>query len=72
VGAGRRVDDFSQAIRAATERALEDDYALGIGPPTAGSFHGVDLRRLAAVELGFGVRGRRAGSIQLADMAFQP
>ena len=35
-------------------------------------FHGVDLRRLAAVELRFGVRGLRTGSIQLADMAFQP
>ena len=29
------VDYFSQAIRAATERALEDDYALVVGPPTA-------------------------------------
>ena len=36
-----------------------------------GRFRGVDLRRLAAVELRFGVRGRRTGSIQLADMAFQ-
>jgi hypothetical protein len=36
-----------------------------------GHFRGVDLRRLAAVELRFGVRGRRSGSIQLADMAFQ-
>lgn len=37
-----------------------------------GRFRGVNLRRLAAVELRFGVRGRRTGSIQLADMAFQP
>jgi hypothetical protein len=37
-----------------------------------GLFRGVDLRRLAAVELRFGVRERRTGSIQLADMAFQP
>jgi DNA-binding LacI/PurR family transcriptional regulator len=28
------VDYFNQAIRAATERALEHDYALVIGPPT--------------------------------------
>jgi hypothetical protein len=34
-------------------------------------FRGVDLRRVAAVELRFGVRGRRTGSIQLADLAFQ-
>ena len=36
-----------------------------------GRFRGVDLRRLAAVELRFGVRGRQSGSIQLADLAFQ-
>ena len=36
-----------------------------------GRFRGVDLHRLAAVELRFGVRGRRTGSIQLADMDFQ-
>jgi len=35
------------------------------------SFRGVDLRQVAAVELRFGVRGRRTGSIQLADLAFQ-
>ena len=35
-------------------------------------FRGVDPHRLAAVELRFGVRGRQTGSIQLADMAFQP
>jgi hypothetical protein len=34
-------------------------------------FRGVDLRGVAAVELRFGVRGRRTGSIQLADMGFQ-
>ena len=34
-------------------------------------FRGVDLHRLADVELRFGVRGRRTGSIQLADMALQ-
>jgi hypothetical protein len=35
------------------------------------SFGGVDLHRLATVELRFGVRGRPTGSIQLADMALQ-
>jgi len=34
-------------------------------------FPGVDLHRLAGVELRFGVRGRPTGSIELADMALQ-
>jgi hypothetical protein len=34
-------------------------------------FDGVDTRRLRAVELRFGVRGRRRGQVQLADLAFQ-
>jgi hypothetical protein len=34
-------------------------------------FPGVDLHRLAGVELRFGVRGRPTGSIELADMAVQ-
>ena len=36
-----------------------------------GRFRGVNVRRMAAVELRFGVRGRRTGSILLADMACQ-
>jgi hypothetical protein len=31
----------------------------------------MDLRALAAIELQFGVRGRRTGVVQVADMAFQ-
>jgi len=34
-------------------------------------FPGVDLHRLAGVELRFGVRGRPTGSIELADLALQ-
>ena len=34
-------------------------------------FPGMDLHRLAGVELRFGVRGRPTGSIELADMALQ-
>ncbi len=35
------------------------------------AFDGVDLERIRSVGLGFGVRGRRHGQVQLADLAFQ-
>jgi hypothetical protein len=34
-------------------------------------FDGVDLHNLRAVKLRFGVRGRRRGQVQIADLAFQ-
>ena len=35
------------------------------------AFAGLDLERIRSVEIGFGVRGRRHGQVQLADLAFQ-
>lgn len=68
--AGVAAERFSSALDPSLGSRLRQLLLSDVRIPLR-RFRGVDLRRLAAVELRFGVRGRRTGSIQLADMAFQ-
>jgi hypothetical protein len=68
--AGVAAERFSSALDPPVGTGLRQLLLNDVRIPLT-RFRGVDLRRLAAVELRFGVRGRRSGAIQLADMAFQ-
>jgi len=67
-------------------RAAAENFSHALDPPVGDrtrqmllgdvtipltSFAGVDLERIRSVGLGFGVRGRRHGQVQIADLAFQ-
>jgi hypothetical protein len=68
--AGVAAERFSSALDPPVGTGLRQLLLNDVRIPLT-RFRGVDLRRLAAIELRFGVRGRRSGAIQLADMAFQ-
>ena len=71
-GARARVsaEDYTSALNPSVGDRTRQQLLGDITIPLT-SFTGVDLTSIASIELGFGVRGRRHGQVQLADLAFQ-
>jgi hypothetical protein len=65
-----RAERFSAALEPALGDSIRQLILSDVRIPLR-RFDGVDLRKLRAVKLRFGVRGRRRGQVQMSDLAFQ-